>query len=183
METAIAFAELPQLFMFEDLYEISLGISAVFLFTSLCWLTILRRKVKEQATLLREQIAREKALRKRYQDIFENASDAILTIDRSGYISSLNVAGEEVLECPRSKARACKFVSFLSSDQIQPLQEWASACSRDKGQAFEATIVSSHGRRTILELLGRPSEQSGALQVIARDITSRRQLADDTTPA
>src|SRR5687767_12743498 len=70
-ETSVVAAEVPQLFRFDDLYEISLGICVVFLFLTLWWLMLLRRKVKEQATQLKEQFERETLLQKRFKDLFE----------------------------------------------------------------------------------------------------------------
>src|SRR5678815_5393905 len=101
-------AEVPQLFKFDDLYEVSLGICIVFLFLTLWWLTLLRRKVKEQAAQLKEQFERETALQKRFKDLFEHANDLVMTIDSSGFMTALNAAGEEILGCPREKAQSMK---------------------------------------------------------------------------
>src|SRR6476659_5378943 len=65
-------AEVPELFKFDNLYEVSLGICVVFLFLTLWWLTLLRRKVKEQAEQLKAQFERESALQKRFKDLFEH---------------------------------------------------------------------------------------------------------------
>jgi PAS domain S-box-containing protein len=173
----VVVAEVPQLFKFDDLYEVSLGICVVFLFLTLWWLTLLRRKVKEQAAQLRDQFERETALQKRFQDLFEHANDLIMTIDSSGFVSALNAAGEEILGCPRARAAAMKFTAFLNDEQVKPLQEWAANCARNRGKAFEAVIKGSHGKKAILELMGRPSGvpgEDGVLEVIARDVTSRR---------
>src|SRR5688572_10338019 len=83
-------AEVPQLFRFDDLYEVSLGICVVFLFLTLWWLTLLRRKVKEQATQLKEQFERETILQKRFKDLFEHANDLVMTIDSAGFVTALN---------------------------------------------------------------------------------------------
>lgn len=172
-----AVAEVPLLFRFDNLYEISLGICIVFLFLTLWWLTLLRRKVREQAEQLKAQFERETALQKRFKDLFEHANDLVMTIDKSGFVTALNAAGEEILGCPRDKAQSMKFSAFLSDDHVRLFEQWAIACSREKGKRFEAVIRGAHGKRAILELMGRPADatgENGDLEVIARDVTSRR---------
>src|SRR5688572_31986065 len=175
--TEVVAAEVPQLFKFDNIYEISLGICVVFLFLTLWWLTLLRRKVKEQAQQLKDQFERETVLQKRFKDLFEHASDLVMTIDSSGFVTSLNVAGEEVLGCPRAKAATMKFTAFVSDNQIKALEDWAANCARNKGKTFEVSVTGAHGKRAILELMARPSSapgNQGVLEVIARDVTSRR---------
>ena len=170
-------AEVPQLFKFDNIYEVSLGICVVFLFLTLWWLTLLRRKVKEQAQQLKDQFERETVLQKRFKDLFEHANDLVMTIDSAGFITALNVAGEEALGCPRAKAATMKFTAFVPDEQIKPLEEWAADCARNRGKAFEVSIRGAHGKRAILELMARPSSapgDNGVLEVIARDVTSRR---------
>src|ERR1041384_6770186 len=99
--------------MNDDLYEVSLGICVVFLFLTLWWLTLLRRKVKEQAEQLKSQFERETVLQKRFKDLFEHANDLVMTIDGSGFVTELNAAGEEILGCPRAKAQSIRFTAFL----------------------------------------------------------------------
>src|SRR5215210_6795273 len=96
-DAPVVAAEVPQLFRFDDLYEVSLGICVVFLFLSLWWLTLLRRKVKEQAAELKDQFERETVLQKRFKDLFEHANDLVMTIDSAGFVTALNAAGEQVL--------------------------------------------------------------------------------------
>src|SRR3954469_16874715 len=130
----VVIAEVPELFKFDNLYEISLGICVVFLFLSLWWLTLLRRRVKEQGEQLKEQFERETVLQKRFKDLFEHANDLVMTIDNSGFMTALNAAGEEILDCPREKAVSMKFTAFWSDEQIKPLQEWAANCAKNKGK-------------------------------------------------
>src|SRR5947208_1361615 len=71
---------LIELFKFDDFYEIFLGATVVFLFTAVWWSVLLRRKVREQREQIEQQFARETALQKRYQDLFENANDIIFML-------------------------------------------------------------------------------------------------------
>lgn len=174
-ETVVA--EVPELFKFDNLYEVSLGICVVFLFLTLWWLTLLRRKVKEQAEQLKAQFERETVLQKRFKDLFEHANDLVMTIDRNGFITDLNAAGEEILGCPRAKAQSIRFTAFLNDDHIRLFEQWAAECSSDKSKGFEAVVRGAHGKRAILELMGRPSSlagDKGMLEIIARDVTQRR---------
>src|SRR4051812_26931173 len=85
-----SFFAVIELFKFDDFYEISLGTAVVFLFATIGWSALLRRKVREQAAQIREQFERENALQKRYQDLFENANDIIFTLDPTGFMQALN---------------------------------------------------------------------------------------------
>src|SRR5689334_7682777 len=98
-----------ELFKFDDFYEVSLGTSVVFLFAAIGWSVLLRRKVREQREQIRQQFERETVLQKRYQDLFENANDIILTLDPSGFMQVLNHTGEALLGCPRERARTMRF--------------------------------------------------------------------------
>jgi two-component system cell cycle sensor histidine kinase/response regulator CckA len=170
-----------ELFKFEDFYEISLGISVVLLFAAIAWSTLLRRKVREQAERIRTQFERENALQKRYQDLFENANDVILSLDPAKFILTLNHTGEVLLGCPRERARTMTFSTFLDEKQNAAFDLWLANCAKGDGAPFDTVVTGSQGKRSALELVGRPvfaDDKLQSVEVIARDVTSRRQAED-----
>jgi PAS domain S-box-containing protein len=170
-----------ELFKFDNLYEISLGVTVVFLFAAIWWSTLLRRKVREQSIRIREQFERETTLQKRYQELFENANDVILTLDSSGFIISLNHTGEALLGCPRERAQTMTFVTFLAPETNSLFDVWVANCAKGEGAPYEAAVIGSQGKRSILELVGRPvtkERKFAGLEIIARDITARKYAED-----
>ena len=170
-----------ELFKFDDFYEVSLGISVVLLFVAIAWSTLLRRKVREQAARIRDQFERENALQKRYQDLFENANDVVLSLDPAKFIRTLNHTGEVLLGCPRERACTMTFNTFLRENQTASFDLWMTNCAKGDGAPFETVVTGSQGKRSVLELVGRPvfaAEKFESLEIIARDITSRKQAED-----
>ena len=167
-----------ELFKFDSFYEISLGATVVFLFVAIWWSMALRRKVREQSVQIREQFTRETALQKRYQDLFENANDVVFTLDQFGFMSVLNHTGEVLLGCPRERAKTMKFVAFLKPEEIRNFEAWVANCVKGESVPYEASVAGSQGKRSVLELVARPfggEEKFEGLEVIARDITARKQ--------
>jgi two-component system cell cycle sensor histidine kinase/response regulator CckA len=138
---------------------------------------LLRRKVREQREQIRRQFLREDALQKRYQDLFENANDVVFTLDPYGFMTALNHTGEALLGCPRERARTMRFDAFVLPHQRSGFEAWLSSGAEGRSSSFEASVVGSQGKRSILELIGRPVLSAGrfeGLEVIARDITERK---------
>jgi two-component system cell cycle sensor histidine kinase/response regulator CckA len=166
-----------EFFKFDDFYEISLGTAVVFLFMAIGWSMLLRRKVREQREALREQFARETALQQRYQDLFENANDLIFTLDARGFMLALNHTGEVLLGCPRERARTMRLDAFLIPEQRTDFEAWLAHCEKGETTPYEAIVLGSQGKRSVLDLVARPVVSNGkfeGLEVIARDITERK---------
>ena len=75
----------------------------VVLTTALAWVGILRRRVSKQTAIIFRQLQTEAALKERYENLFENASDMVFTHDREGRITSINKTGEQLLRRNRDK--------------------------------------------------------------------------------
>ena len=65
------------------------GLMLTALLAALAWVIVLRRQMREKTRLTREFLRREAALRQRYFDLVENASDIVFTCTASGDITSL----------------------------------------------------------------------------------------------
>jgi PAS domain S-box-containing protein len=61
---------------------------------ALACLLFLYRGVVTQAALVERRLESERALAQRYQELFENASDMVYTLDLDGRVTSMNKAGE-----------------------------------------------------------------------------------------
>ena len=77
----------------------TLGLMGAFILAFLVWVMMLRKRVEEQAALIRIRLQREAALRQRYLELFDNAHDMVFTTDLEGKLTSLNKAGERIIGC------------------------------------------------------------------------------------
>jgi PAS domain S-box-containing protein len=115
----------------------------------------------------------------RYRDLFENANDAIYTLDREGRFSSFNHKAEELTGFRSHEVLGQPYSVLL------PIEEHSNAHSTFirnlKGEpvTFELVIQRKDGSHKVLEFstrpMGRGSEIMGN-QGIARDITARKEL-------
>ena len=165
-----------------SLYDVSLGLTTVFLLSALGWSVLLRRRIREQTGQIRAQMEREASLELKYRDLFENANDMVFSQDISGNLASLNKAGERILACSRERARQLNLKSFVVPHQAESFDQWLGDCLAGKAsQSYELEMVASDGRPSIVELSTRLLKKDGrvqGLEGIGRDITERRRAEE-----
>src|SRR4029079_14847859 len=81
------------------------------------WVAVLRRRVQQQTRSIQQRLDAEATLRERYVDLFENANDMVFTHDLSGKITSINKAGERLLQRTRETVLARNIVDLIAEDQ------------------------------------------------------------------
>lgn len=156
---------------------VALGALALAVFGGLFWMSLLRRKVRQQTALVR---AREAALEARYQDLFENANDILYSHDPEGRITSLNHAGELLTGYNRQEASQLD-IRQLVAPAARPALEQMLKNHRagEARQRADLEILARSGRSLHWEvntrLEYRDSQPSG-VRGIARDITERKRL-------
>jgi PAS domain S-box-containing protein len=148
--------------------------------SALAWVISLRRRVKQQTDLIHERVQRELALRARYQELVENATDIIFTTDNDGNLTSLNNAGEIATGYARNEILGMSLRSMLASDVVDPLAAPVPG-SKFNPQAVmhEYRLKTKDNRELPLEVSVRPILHDGALtgiQGIARDVTDRKRF-------
>lgn len=143
------------------------------------WAALLRRQVRTQTHVIREQLGREALLEEQFIELFDNANDIMYTHDLQGRMSSMNPAGEKIIGYESKVALTMNFRDFLMPGQETSFQE---AIERTTSgyvsvvQEFE--IRSKSGERLYLEVSLRPryeGEVAVGVQGIARDITQRKR--------
>lgn len=144
------------------------------------WVGVLRRRVRQQTEIIRERLQKEAALKERYEDLFENANDMVFTHDLTGQITSINKAGERLLQRDRASILSCNFIELVAEDQRFAARHWLDQVVRgDESPTVEWDFVTAMGDRVKLEISSRLIEQRGnpvEVEGIARDITERRRL-------
>jgi two-component system, LuxR family, sensor kinase FixL len=136
--------------------------------------------VNQQTGIIRQKLAVEATLKERYEDLFENANDMVFTHDREGRITSINKAGERLLQRPRSELVAHDLAGFVAEDQRAAARHWFGQVARGVDlPTAEWDFLNAAGQRIKLEIGARLIEQAGdrvEIESVARDVTERRQL-------
>ena len=152
------------------------------------WVVVLRRRVREQTEIIRGQIQREATLEDRYRDLFENANDIVFSQDRSGRLTAINRAAEEISGYRRAELLTRGLSDFLAPDRrdealrlFERLLAGLEAPTR-----FETALIARDGRRVALEMAVRTRTARGAItgiDGIARDVSARERAAAELAAA
>ena len=76
------------------------GLLSAVVLLAFAWVAVLRRRVGRQTRIIAQKLQTEAALKERYVELFENANDMVFTHDLAGRITSINKAGERLLQRP-----------------------------------------------------------------------------------
>ncbi|MBZ5565461.1 MAG: PAS domain S-box protein, partial [Acidobacteriia bacterium] len=157
----------------------TLGGMAVLALAALGWVSMLRRRVREQTAEIREWLRREAALKQRYLDLFENANDIIYTLDLDGNVTSLNRAGESAFGYTRVEAVNMNIAQAIVPEQAGLAQDSLNRLRRGElPPTSEWEIIAKEGRRIPLEVSERIIFEGGRMvgvQGVARDISERKR--------
>ncbi len=158
----------------------ALGLSCLVVCTALAWVGVLRRRVSKQTAIIRRQLETEAALKERYENLFENASDMVFTQDLTGRITSVNKIGEQLLRCGRNEILGRELVTFVAEDQRDAVKQWLAEEIKDGELATaEWDFVNAAGQRLRLEICALLVQRAGSgteVESVARDITERSRL-------
>ena len=135
-----------------------------------------------------ERIEAEDALRRseaRYRDLFENASDLIVTGDLDGRLTAVNETCLRVLGYSREEMAG---IQINLNDFIARDKRAGSVAARelkladaDARTVYESELVAKDGRRIQVEIASRMIIEDGVpvgTEAICRDITERKQLEE-----
>jgi PAS domain S-box-containing protein len=158
----------------------AVGLLVAGVLASLLWAGVLRRKVTQQTAIIRQKLALEATLKERYRDLFESANDMVYTHDLSGRITSINLAGEQILGQDRSRIIDKYLPDFIPEEQRVAARRWLEDIVDGKAPAnVEWDFLTSGGGRVRLETSTRLIDHEGRqveVEGIARDVTERRRL-------
>lgn len=158
----------------------AVGALALVVFTALAWVGILRRRVQKQTAIIRRQLQTEAALKERYENLFENASDMVFTNDLDGRITSVNKTGEQLLRRGRDEILGRNLLAFVAEDQRDAVRQWLEQVADGTELATaEWDFINAASQRVRLELSALLVERTGSgpeVESVARDITERSRL-------
>jgi len=157
-----------------------LGGAAILISIFFLWAEILRRRVHNQNSLLQTWALREVALKRRYEELFENANDIVFTTDLEGKVTSINRATESVTGYGRQEVLGENILNFVAAEYREAADlMFRRKLREDTPTTYSIEIVAKDGRRIPLEVNSRLIFEDGiraGVQGIARDISERKRI-------
>lgn len=157
-----------------------IALLGVVVLAAFAWVGVLRRRVQHQTEIIRQKLQLEAALKERYLELFENANDIVYTHDLAGRLTSINQAGERILQRRREEILSRNIVELVVPEQQAAARHWLEQVLIDDAPATaEWDFTAPSGQPVKLEIGTRLIEQNGQqveVEGIARDITERRRL-------
>ncbi len=158
----------------------AMGILGAVLLTAFGWVVLLRRRVHKQTQIIEDKLQAEAALKERYLDLFENANDMVFTHDLAGRMTSINKAGERLLQYPRDAILTKGFIDLITEDQRPAAGAWLKQVTGGtESPAVDWDFLNAAGQKLKLEVSSRLVEQAGRLievEGVARDVTARKRM-------
>ena len=164
---------LPKLFL-------ASGILLAVLLTASGWVVLLRRRVNKQTQIIEDKLHAEASLKERYLDLFENANDMVFTHDLNGHLTSINKAGERLLQRPRGEILTKELIDLITEEERSAARDWLQqVTSGVETPAMDWDFINAAGQRLKLEVSSRLVEQAGRsmeVEGVARDVTARKRM-------
>ncbi|HEV2348768.1 MAG TPA: PAS domain S-box protein [Terriglobia bacterium] len=115
----------------------------------------------------------------RYQALFENANDVILTLDLESRITSMNKSAELVSGFSREEAQGQSVLQIIAQEHHERIRQIVQdLLAGKKVPLHEVALNAKDGRHVLVEVNRQLIYKDGqpvGIQVIARDITERKR--------
>lgn len=158
----------------------AVGFLVAFVLIAFSWVVVLDRRVQRQTRVINEKLHVEAALKERYVQLFENANEVVYTHDLTGRITSINKAGEQLLQRKRQEILSKNLVELIAEEQRPAAQQWLDQVVKGgPTPTAEWNFINETGQRLKWEITARVIAQAGGdfeVEGMARDITERRRL-------
>ncbi|MEO8681170.1 MAG: ATP-binding protein [Vicinamibacterales bacterium] len=144
------------------------------------------RTTLAQEQTIRRQLAREAALKARFDDIFERSSEILVVHDRRGRISTLNRAGEQATGYSREEIRMLDPTWIFGLDYLDAIKRLLEEGTDSSGRNFKSELVTRKGGRIPVDVHARVLVGDGSIvgvTTIARDLSERDRLETELRQA
>ena len=167
-----------------------IALSAAICLSGLGWALALHRQVRRQVRIkaeeIRERMQREVAIEQRYRELWEGATDVILTHDLDGRISAFNPAGERLLGWSAAEIVGRNISELLAPEEREIAGGLLSPTAADRhaaGGPFFRLNLQTHDERSMpFEITSWLEYQNGepvGVQAICRDISERERVQEE----
>lgn len=144
------------------------------------------RSGRAKENTIRRQLAREAALKARFDDLFERSSEIMIVHDRRGRISTLNRAGEQATGYSREELRMLDPNWIFGADYLDAITRLLEEGADSTPRAFRSELVPRRGARVPVDVHARVLVGDGkvvGVTAIARDLSERDRLENELRQA
>jgi len=148
------------------------------------WVALLHKNIQIQTQVIRAKLEQEAALEARYQELFENVKDIILSMDVKGKITLVNPAFEKTLGYSLVEAVQLNFSDLVHPDDLSNCQSLLKQAILGNGTQLERMEMRLRGKQNqIIDVVGSCaiSQKDGktiAIRGIFHDITTRKNAEE-----
>lgn len=142
--------------------------------------------VRRREETIRRQLARESALKARFDDVFDRSTDVMIVHDRRGRVSTINRAGEHAMGYSREEVRGLDSNWIFASDYLETINRMIADGADSLPQAFRSELSPRRGTRVPVEVQARVLVGDGdvvGVMAIARDLSERDRLENELRQA
>jgi PAS domain S-box-containing protein len=144
------------------------------------------RSVRGREETIRRQLARESALKARFDDVFDRSSDVMIVHDRRGRVSTINRAGEHAMGYSREEVRGLDPNWIFSNDYLDTINRMITEGAETLPQAFRSELSPRRGTRVPVDVQARVLVGDGqvvGVMAMARDLSERDRLENELRQA
>jgi two-component system sensor kinase FixL len=121
---------------------------------------------------------------RRYRELFDNAIDAIMTLDLQGKIVTINRASERILNASSSELVGQDVLAVVAPEYHDLVRQMMARklSEQVKVTSYELEAISREGRRLTLDLRSRlifEEDNAVGIQIVARDITEQKRIQNE----
>ena len=157
------------------LAAVSIGAAAVFY-----------RRGRALEETIRRQLAREVALKARFDDLFDRSSELMIVHDRRGRVSTINRSGEQVTGYLREELRMLDPNWIFGTDYLDAIMQMIAEGADSAPRSFRAEFVPRKGSPVPVDVHARVLVGDGqvvGVTAIARDLSERERLENELRQA
>jgi len=148
-------------------------------------LWLLRRGRAREETI-RRQLAREVALKARFDDLFDRSSEIMIVHDRRGRVSTINRSGEQATGYLREELRMLDPNWIFGPDYLDAVSQMIAEGADSVPRSFRSEFVPRKGAKVPVDVQSRVLVGDGevvGVTSIARDLTERDRLENELRQA
>jgi two-component system cell cycle sensor histidine kinase/response regulator CckA len=147
---------------------------------------VLYRRSLGQEETIRRQVARETALKARFDDLFDRSSEILIVHDRRGRISTINRSGEEATGYLREEIRMLDPNWIFGAEYIDAIAQMIGEGVDSTPRTFHSELMPRKGNRVPVDMHLRVLAGDGqvvGITAIARDRSEHRRLESELRQA
>ena len=146
----------------------------------------LYRRGRLQEETIRRQLARETALKARFDDLFDRSSEIMIVHDRRGRVSTINRSGEQATGYLRDELRMLDPGWIFGTDYVDAITQMIQEGADSAPRTFRSEFVPRKGNPVPVDVHASVLVGDGqvvGVTAIARDLTERNRFESELRQA